>query len=43
MQQVRDTKGLRPTDEEILNLIAQLTQDVAVKYLIEKGVIEEPE
>jgi len=42
VQRVRDAKSLRFNDEETPNLIAQLTQDVAVKYLIEKGIIEEP-
>jgi hypothetical protein len=39
VQRVRDSKGLRSSDKEVFNRIKQLTQDVAVKYLQEKGLL----
>lgn len=41
MQQVREAKGLRLTDATLLGKIEQLTQDVAVRYGLESGLIEE--
>ncbi len=42
-QQVRDAQSLRYTDEPLIGQIEQLTQDVAVKYLQEKGSIPDPD